>query len=119
MKEAVELVKLYLPPDPARIQAAKDAGRVALQPLPNQRIRLTFSDYLKAGDALALEVDLASNRPLEAKVSTYLDSEKQPVTLDVRFGTLDNNATYSSSVALDAKGKNLKVNVEHSGYRRQ
>lgn len=119
MKEAVGLIKLYMPPDQARIQAARDAGRVTLQPLPDQRVRLTFTDYLKAGDALALEVDLASNRPLEAKVSTYLDSPKDSVTLNVRFGTLDNNATYPASVALDAKSKSLKVNVENTGYRRQ
>lgn len=119
MKEAVGLIKLYMPPDQARIQAARDAGRVTLQPLPDQRVRLTFTDYLKAGDALALEVDLASNRPLEAKVSTYLDSPKDSVTLNVRFGTLDNNATYAASVALDAKSKSLKVNVENTGYRRQ
>lgn len=119
MKEAVDLVKFYMPPDPLRIQAAKDAGKVTLQPLPNQRLRLTFADYLKAGDALALDVDLASNRPLEARVSTHLDSKKEPVTLDVRFGTLDNNATYASDVSLEAKGKDLKVRVENSGYRRQ
>ena len=118
MKEAVGLVRLYMPPDQARIQAARDAGRVTLQPLPDQRVRLTFTDYLKVGDALALEVDLASNRPLGARISTYLDSKKEPVTLDVRFGTLDNNATYAASVALDAKGKNLKVTVENTGYRR-
>ena len=60
-------------------------------------MRLTFTDYLKAGDSLALDVDLASNRPLAAKVSSYLDSPKEPVTLDVRFSTLDNNATYAST----------------------
>jgi hypothetical protein len=119
MKEAVALVKMYMPPDPVRIQAAKDAGRVTLQPQPGQRVRLTFAGYLKAGDSLALDVDLANNRPLEAKVSSYLDSQKEPVTLDVRFSTLDNNATYASTIVLEAKGKNLTVNVQNSGYRRQ
>ena len=96
------------------------AGRVTLQPLPGQRVRLTFADYLKGGDSLALEVDLASNRPLEAKVTTYLeDSKDQPVILDVKFSTLPNvNATYASTLALDAQGKKLAVNVENSGYRR-
>lgn len=119
MKEAVALVKMYMPPNPALIQAAKDAGRVTLQPEPGQRVRLTFANYLKAGDTLALDVDLASNRPLAAKVSTYLDSQKEPVTLDVRFSTLDNNATYAANVALDAQGKSLRVTVENSGYRRK
>jgi hypothetical protein len=118
MKEAVGLVKLYLPPDPARIQTLKDAGKVSLSPQPGQRARLTFADYLKAGDSFAIDVDLTSNRPVEAKVSTYLDSQKEPVTLDVRFGTLETSATYPASVKLDAPGKKLKVTVENSGYRK-
>jgi hypothetical protein len=117
MKSAVALVKQYVPPDQAKIQAAKDAGKVSVSPQPGQRVRLTFADYVKPGDSLVLELDLASNRPLEAKVSSYLDSKDDAVTLDVRFSTLDNNATYTSTTALDAKGKNLTVNVENSGYR--
>ncbi len=119
MKEAVALVKVYMPPEPVLIQQAKDAGKVSLSPQPGQRTRLTFADYLKIGDSLTLDVDLASNRPLEAKVSSYLDSQKEPVMLDVRFSTLDNNATYASTIVLEAKGKNLTVNVQTSGYRRQ
>lgn len=118
MHEAVALVKQYVPPDQARIQAAKDAGRVSITPLPGNHVRLTFSDYIKAGDSLILELDLVSSRPLEAKVATYLDSQKEPVLMDVKFGLLDNNATYPSTTALEVKSKSLKVQVENSGYRR-
>lgn len=118
MKNAVALVKQYVPPDQAKIQAAKDSGRLSLTPLPGQRVRLTFTDYAKPGDTLAMELDLASNRPLEAKVSSYLDSKEDAVTLDVKFSTLDNNATYTATTVLTAKAKNLSVNVQNSGYRR-
>lgn len=118
MKAAVALVKQYLPPDQARIQTAKDAGKLSVTPLPSQRVRLTFADYFKSGDSLALDVDVGSNRPLEARVSSYLDSLKDTVTLAVRFSTLDNNATYVSTTVLEAKAKNLTVNVQNSGYRR-
>ena len=118
MKQAVALVKMYVPPDQAKIQAAKDAGKVTLQPLPGQKAKLTFADYLKAGDSLAIEVDLASNRPVQAQVSTYLESQKEPVSLNVQFGALDNNATYASTVVLEAKAKNLAVNVQNTGYRK-
>jgi hypothetical protein len=118
MKQAVALVKEYVPPQPVLIQKAKDAGTFTVSPQPGQRARLTFSDYLKPGDSFALDVDLASNRPAEAKVSTYLDSKDEPVTLDVKFGTLDSNATYASTIVLDAKAKNLSVNVQNSGYRK-
>ena len=50
---------------------------------------------------------------------TYVDdSPKEPVTLDVRFSTLDNNAIYTARTYLDAKEKNLRVSVENSGYRK-
>ena len=118
MKDAVALVKQYIPPDQARVQMAKDAGKVSISPLPGQQARLTFADYVKAGDSLTLTLDLAGNRPLEAKVSTYLDDAKdEPVTLDVKFNTLPDNATYASTIALDAKAKKLTVNVTNSGYR--
>ena len=120
MKEAVALVKQYVPPQPVLIQKAKDAGKVSVSPLPGQSVRLTFTDFIKPGDSLVLNLDLASNRPVEAKVTTYLDDSKdQPVTLDVKFSTLPNNATYASTIALDAPGKKLAVNVENSGYRAQ
>ncbi len=34
MKEAVALVKLYMPPEPVLIQKAKDAGKVSISPQP-------------------------------------------------------------------------------------
>jgi hypothetical protein len=118
MKDAITLVKQYAPPQPVLIQKAKDAGKVTVQPLPGQRARLTFADYLKPGDSFALDLDLASNRPVAAKIATYLDSKDESVSLDVRFSTLDNNATYTANTVLDAPSKNLRVTVENSGYRR-
>jgi hypothetical protein len=118
MKDAVALAKQYAPPQPVLIQKAKDAGKVSVTPLPGQRARLTFTDYLKPGDSFALELDLASNRPVSARIATYLDSKDESVSVDVRFSTLDNNATYSANTVLDAPSKKLKVTVENSGYRR-
>ena len=56
MKEAVALVKQYVPPDAAKIQAAKDAGKLSITP-PDAKgqVRLLIKDYLKAGDSLTLE----------------------------------------------------------------
>jgi hypothetical protein len=118
MKSAVALVKEYIPPQPVLIQNAKDAGKVSVSPLPGQRVRLTFTDFIKPGDSLALDLDLANNRPMEAKVTTYLeDAKDEPVTLDVKFSTLPNNATYASTIDLNAQAKQLTVNVQNSGYR--
>ena len=119
MKSAVSLVKSYVPPSPAKIQAAKDAGKVSIDVLePGKRVRLNFRDYEKSGDNLGVEVDLANNRPLGLKVSTYLDDAKDAVTLDVRMGQLNDGTTYASNITLDAKAKNIQVTVQNSGYRK-
>jgi hypothetical protein len=119
MKSAVALVKAYVPPNPAKIQAAKDAGKVSIDVLePGKRARLNFRDYAKSGDNLGVEVDLASNRPLSLKVATYLEDAKDVVTLDVRMGQLNDGTAYPSDVTLDAKAKQITVAVKNSGYRK-
>ena len=119
MKNAVALVKAYVPPNPAKIQAAKDAGKVSIDVLePGKRARLNFRDYQKPGDNLAVEVDLASNRPLGVKVATYLEDAKDVVSLNVRMGQLNDGTTYPSDVTLDGKAKKLTVAVKNSGYRK-
>ncbi|HOX55265.1 MAG TPA: hypothetical protein P5205_02015 [Candidatus Paceibacterota bacterium] len=119
MKNAIALVKSYVPPSPARIQAAKDMGKVSIEILqPGKRARLNFRDYEKSGDNLGVEVDLTNNRPLGLKVSTYLDDADDAVTLDVRMGQLNDGTAYPSNAALDARAKKLKVTVTNSGYRK-
>jgi hypothetical protein len=117
MKDAVTLMRQYVPPDPARIEAVKEAGKVTLQP-SRPRLRLTFADYLKPGDSLGVDVDLPSNRMLGVKVSTYLDSPQEPATLDVSFGALSDGTSYVSNMALNAQAKSLKVTIQNSGYRK-
>jgi hypothetical protein len=119
MKQAVALVKTYVPPDPARIQAVKDAGKVSLDlPGGGHGARVNLRDYAKPGDVLSVEVDPASNRVMGLTVATYLDDVKDAVTLDVRFSSLQDGTGYPATEALVAKAKNLSVNVTNSGYRK-
>jgi hypothetical protein len=112
-------VKTYVPPDPAMIQTAKEAGNVTIQVLqPGQRARLDFKSYQKPGDDLGVEVDLANNRMLGVKVATYIDDAKDAVTLDVTASKLDNGTTYPANITLNAKAKNLTVTVQNRGYRK-
>jgi len=119
MQSAVALVKTYVPPDPAMIQAAKDAGNASIQVLePGQRARLNFKSYEKPGDNLGVDVDLANNRMLGVKVATYIDNAKDAVTLDMTTSKLNNGTTYPANITLNAKAKNLTVTVQNSGYRK-
>jgi hypothetical protein len=119
MKQAVALVKTYVPPDPARIQAVKDSGNVSLDLLGGGRgARLNFRGYVKPGDVFTVEVDPASNRVMGLTVATYLADAKDVVTLDVRFSSLQDGTGYPATEVLVAKAKNLAVNVTNSGYRK-
>jgi hypothetical protein len=119
MKQAVALVKTYVPPDPARIQAVKDAGKVSLDlPGGGHGARVNLRDYAKPGDLLSVEVNPETNRVLGLNVATYLDDAKDAVTLNVRFLSLQDGTGYPANEVLDAKAKNLLVNVTNSGYRK-
>jgi hypothetical protein len=119
MKQAVALVKSYVPPDPARIQALKDAGKISLDlPGAGRGARLNLSGYTKPGDVLSVEVDPASNRVVGLTVATYLDNAKDSVSLNVHFSSLQDGTGYPATEVLVAKAKSLAVNVTNSGYRK-
>lgn len=119
MKKAVGLVKSYVPPDPARIQAAKDSGKLSLEVVePGKRARLVFRDYEKSGDSLSIEVDLTTNKPLGLAVATYLEKTSDKVSVAVKMGQLNDGTTFASTINLQVPGENLAVDVTNSGYRK-
>ncbi len=85
----------HLPPDPARIQAAKDAGKVTIQVLdPGKRAQVNFHDYQKPGDNLAVVINLANNVTAGVGVSSYLDSATDVVTMDAKMGQLNDGTKH-------------------------
>jgi hypothetical protein len=119
MQSAVSLVKSYVPPDPARIQAAKDAGKVSIDVLiPGQSARINFRDFQKPGDNLGVGIDIANNRVSGLTVSSYLDSPSDAVTMTAGMAQLNDGTSYTSAITLNAPAKNLTVTVQNSGYRK-
>jgi hypothetical protein len=119
MKQAVALVKTYVPPDPARIQAVKEAGKVSLDlPGAGKGVLVNLRAYGRPGDLLSVEVDPASNRVIGLTVATYLSDAKDAVTLDVHFLSLQDGTGYPATEVLVAKAKNLSVSITNSGYRK-
>ena len=117
MQRGVDLIKLYVPPSPEKIQAVKDAGNASVRPIDaGEHIRLNFRNYQMPGDMLTIEFDPANNRLLGATVSTYLDDPKDVVDLVVQFGLLPDGTTYPASVNLNAQAKKVTVRVTNSDY---
>ncbi|MFA6956552.1 MAG: hypothetical protein WC538_11840 [Thermoanaerobaculia bacterium] len=118
-KEAIDLVKRYVPPDTARIQAAKDAGRLTLTPPdPKGRIVVVIKDYLKPGDSLTFEVNAANDRINRVTVSTFTDTAKDAVSLDVAYGAFADGTVYPATTQLKVASQNLAVAIENSGYKK-
>jgi hypothetical protein len=119
MQNAVILVKSYVPPEPARIQASKDAGKVTIQMLdPGKRAQVNVHDYQKPGDNLAIMIDLANNAVTGVGVTSYLDAATDVVTLDAKMGRLSDGTIYASDITLNGAAKNLTVAVQNTGYRK-
>jgi hypothetical protein len=119
MKEALALVKQYVPPDPARIQAAKTEGRVtATQPDPAGQVRLVIKDYLKKGDSLTLDANAATDRISGVTVATFTEKAKDAVGLKVSFGAFADGTVYPAKIQLDIASQNLGLAIENSGYKK-
>ncbi len=117
MAQAVELVHKYVPPAPAQIQAAKDAGRVTVQPQASGRVRLEIAQYLQPGDKLAFDIDGANSRLLGLGVDTYLEKPEDTVTLAVEMAALPDGATYAAQTTFEARAKNISVVIQNTGHR--
>jgi hypothetical protein len=118
-KEAVALVKQYVPPDPARIQAAKDAGKLSIIP-PDAKgmVAVVIKDYLKVGDSLTITVNAATDTISGLTVATFTDSAKDAVGLKVSWGSLPDGTVYVATIHLDVASQNLAVAIENSGYKK-
>jgi len=117
MEAAASLIQQYVPPNPADIDSAKKREKVALKPGQGGRVRLEFTDYIKPGDLMAIDVDAAANALVVLSVNTYLVTPDDAVTLKVGFGALPDGASYNQQITLEAKAKNITVVVQNSGHR--
>ena len=120
LKGAMALLDQYSPLDPARIQAAKAAGKVSVSvPGADGRVRVTIKDYLKPEDQVVVEVDTAKNALQSVAITTAMEQEKakSPVAAKVTYAALEDGTTYPAKKTLEMSAQKLKVDVQNSGYR--
>jgi len=117
MEKAAALIQQYVPPNPAQIQKAKDAGHMQMQPQPDGKLRVEFRNYVQPNDQMSIDVDAKAALLSGLSVATYLEKPEDAVTLNVRFATLADGTSYTAQTTLDAKAKNIRVVIENSGHR--
>ena len=120
MDSAVALIHQYLPPDPARIAAAKGDGRLSVRPPDKQgRAGLDIKDYLKPGDLLSIDMDANTDRILKVSVSSYSTAkDKDAVDFAADFKALPDGTTYVGTTTIDLKSQGAAVKVDNTGYRK-
>lgn len=117
MERAAALIHSYVPPNPAQIQQAKDAGKLTMKPGDAGRVRLEFAGYQLPGDSLAIDIDGAAGQLAGIVLATYLDKKEDTVALNAQFAKLTDGTSYVAKTTLDVKSKNIRVVVENSGHR--
>jgi hypothetical protein len=121
MKDYMEDVKavlaMYVPPDPQKMQAAYQAGKVSLNPVPGA-VNLVFADYAQAGDKMTLTFNTATKKITGLNINTYMGQEKDVVTLKVQMGTLPDGTSYEHQTVLNATAKQLVVTTANSSYQK-
>jgi hypothetical protein len=120
MHAAMALVKQYIPPDPARMQALKEQGAQKIEVLDNaSKLRAEFPGYVKKGDMLSLDIDPKADRMLGMAVASYLeDNPDDAVKLNVGFGTLQDGTSYPAKIDLACPSQKLEIVIENHGYKK-
>jgi hypothetical protein len=117
MGEVKQLVGIYLPPDPQKMEQAKQAGNVSLNPVPGA-VNLIFTNYEQPGDSMTLTFDTNARRITSVNVNTYMGEAKDAVTLQVQMASLPDGTNYAQQTVLDATAKKLQVTTTNSNYQK-
>jgi type II secretory pathway pseudopilin PulG len=117
MGDVKNLLAMYVPPDPQKMQMDFQAGKVSLNPVGGS-LNLIFSDYAQPGDKMTLTFDTASKKIVSVSVNTYMGQAKDAVTLEVQMATLPNGPNYTQRSVLTATAKELVVTTTNSDYHK-
>jgi hypothetical protein len=118
MQRAVQLIGQYVPPNPELIKYSKETNNIKVEAVePNRVIRLSFPGFIKNGDLMSATLNIVSNTIEDVNVSTWLENEKDAITLAVMFSQLGDGTSFTGKTTLKAPAKNIVVVVENSGHR--
>jgi hypothetical protein len=117
MQDVKAVLGMYVPPDPQKMQAAFQAGKVSMNPAAGA-VNLVFNDYAQPGDKMTLTFDTAAKKISGLSINTYMGQEKDVVTLQVQMANLPDGTSYESQSILNATAKQLVVTTTNSNYQK-
>jgi hypothetical protein len=118
LESSVALVRQYVPPDPAMMQAVANAGTASIAQAGPEALKLTFPGYVKAGDALSLTFEKAIKTLRQIDVTTWLDDQENTVTLKVAMLALPDGTSYPAQITLSIPKSNVEVRITKTNYQK-
>jgi hypothetical protein len=117
MRDVKAVLAMYVPPSSQKMQAAYQAGKLSLSPVPGA-VNLIFTDYAQPNDKMTLTFDTATKKIVGLNIDTYMGKQKDVVTLRVQMATLPDGTSYESQTVLNATAKQLVVTATNSNYQK-
>ena len=114
-----QLLSVYVPPDPVKLQQAYQAGNasIAKGPTPGT-VKLAFQNYDKTGDQLTLIFNSQQKKISQLSVHTYMQQPSDAVTLDTHFASLPDGTNYAQQTVLNMTAKKMVVTTTNSHYQK-
>jgi hypothetical protein len=117
MQDVKALLALYVPPSIRKMEQAKQAGNLSLNPVPGA-VNLIFANYAQPGDRMTLTFDTEARKIVSLSVNTYMGQAKDAVTLQVQMASLPDGTNFVQQTVLDATAKKLQVTTTNSNYQK-
>jgi hypothetical protein len=119
LQQVKDVIALYVPPNPQRIQDAFQGGNVSGDSAAGSGLALmVVNNYAQPGDQMTLSFDTAERKIRQLTVQTYVDDPKDPVTLAVLFASLPDGTNYTLQNILDAPAKKIRLRTLNSDYQK-
>lgn len=120
VKKSIAKVHEYLPPNPEKLKAINAAGKVNIQVVQaNVKYTMSFPDYLKAGDKMAITLDMQKALFGGIVVNTFLDKPDDKINFTLNYGVLTDGTEYPAETILDLPKEGLKIVIKNDGYKKE
>jgi hypothetical protein len=117
-EQIADLAKQYTQPDPGRLQAAFQAGNVSLQSGAGEgEVMLVIKNYIKPDDSVTFVFNKQQKAIQSVKVSSYLDSPTDGVTIAAQFAKLPDGTNHVTGTQINGASKQLTVVTQNSNYQ--
>ena len=112
-----DLARQYTTPDPAKLQAALQAGNISLVPGPGGEVQLVIKNYIKPGDQVTMVFNRQQKALQSIQVASYLDSPSDAVTIAAQFAKLPDGTNHVAATQINGVSKQLTVVTQNASYQ--